>query len=463
MNLLAVASMQNAKALQDAHEIQIYTNSGPLTGTFDPSLTTSKSTDIDWYFDGVFYQRTSGTSHAISHTFDELLTHKCTAKVAGGLGLVTGVDCNTDNIVSLRALLKTKCASIAMQGNTSLGWQLSDCPITCSSLVLSMSGVSDVLCRGNLNSLSNIPLTTLYLYSIPGIFGSLSDLPVTLSITCQIYGCTGITAASIAHLVAIRDLRIYSMGWLTADVDLVLKSVSDAIHANVNHFTYATPALNIGGTNQAPSHLDGWIDPLITPGTGNSDDHWEWDAVAGKHKAISGGAAIWVANHNVKPWQVTFNGGISEDSLLGNVIGTGENTWTNNGGTHDYLYASPFTAVAGTLGDIRIKSVGSINVKVAVYDDDGVGAVPGTLLAYSAETAVVAGWNTIQLNVQVPLTASKYWLVFKTSASANIPYVAEVGGIYGAHTYEDAFANPCGALLASGINCAIAGWGLKVV
>jgi hypothetical protein len=256
------------------------------------------------------------------------------------------------------------------------------------------------------------------------------------------------------------------MGWLTADVDLVLKSISDAIHVDAGHFTYATPVLNIGGTNQAPSHLDGWIDPLITPGAGNSDAHWEWDAGAGKHKAISGGAAIWAANHCAgHPWAITFNGGVSEDSLLGNVIGTGEKTWADSVFGNTTQYYQKFTAVAGTIGDIRIKCATSCNVKVAIYDDDGAAGDPGTLLAYSTSTACVSGWNTVQLNIQVPLTAGSYWLSFK-SDTGNFSYRITTGGVSqysGSIAYADAFPNPAPDLIDRTNDYAIAGWGLKVV
>jgi len=101
------------------------------------------------------------------------------------------------------------------------------------------------------------------------------------------------------------------MGWLADDVDLVLKSISDAIHLNVNHFTYATPSLQIGGTNAAPggTAAAATTSPSVTPGDGNSDSDWLWDAGAGKHKALTGMAAIYVmrncAGHS---WTVTATG-----------------------------------------------------------------------------------------------------------------------------------------------------------
>ena len=50
-------------------------------------------------------------------------------------------------------------------------------------------------------------------------------------------------------------------------------------------------------------------DPLVTPGSGNSDTDWQWDAVAGKHKALTGMAAIWIMRNNTgHAWTVTATG-----------------------------------------------------------------------------------------------------------------------------------------------------------
>jgi hypothetical protein len=144
---------------------------------------------------------------------------------------------------------------------------------------------------GTFSSIKNAPLITWYGQSNSTLYtGSLlSDLPSTLQ-TCYIYSNSGITAASIAHLVAIQDLRIYSMGWSQAYVDLVLMSIGNAILANAAHFTYATPSINIGGTNQAPS------------GT--------YQAPSGPGGTITSGLeAVWVMVHNVgHAWTVTVTG-----------------------------------------------------------------------------------------------------------------------------------------------------------
>lgn len=437
-----------------------------LSSKFDPVLTTSVATQVEFKMDdGWSYVTALGTTHAIlwngfdGYSFRSAGPHKCTITVRGGLGRVTGIDCTVDSIVSLKNLLKcANTSSFLAYTNTDIAMDLLQVPRQVTIFYAQHTSIT-----GNTKDL---PTTLLNLdLHQSGVVGSLAETPFTNIQTMNLFICPGITAASIAHLVAIRDLRIHSMGWLTADVDLVLKSISDAIHLDVNHFTYATPALQIGGTNQAPSHLDGWYDPIAVHGAAGPGDgvHWEWDAVTSTYKALSGGAAIWAANHAAgHPWTITYNGGISEDSLLGNVIGTGEKSWAS-ANTNTIRYWQKFTAVAGTIGDIRIKSVGSSNVKVAIYSDNA--SYPNALLAYSASTATVAGWNTIQLNVQVALTATSYWLCFQES----VGYIQRVvtGGttlVLNPATYGNAFANPAPVgLEVAASDYAIAGWGLKVV
>ena len=140
--------------------------------------------------------------------------------------------------------------------------------------------------------------------------GDISTLPVGL-INAYFYSDPLLTAGSVSTLTLIRDLRLYSIGWNAASVDTVLLSISNAIHANVNHFTYATPSLQIGGTNAAPGGTPAaaTTSPLVTPGSGNSDTDWQWDAGAGKHKALTGMAAIWIMRNNTgHAWTVTATG-----------------------------------------------------------------------------------------------------------------------------------------------------------
>ncbi len=253
---------------------------------FDPTFTTSVATQITYQFDdGFTYVTPLDTSHALSwngfagHSFRSAGPHKCTVKVAGGVELVTGIDVIQDYVLSVtnyKKLIKITSLSSYGTGNT---W-----PIRISDLPSCLYWNVYPYLSGNLLEF-NRNLTTVYGGNCANIYGSLSDLPNT-STTIWVYGSINILPTSIAHLIAIHDLRIYSMGWLTADVDTVINSMYTA-RAN---YTYATgPSLQIGGTNQSPS--GSYTDPLVTPGDGNSNSDWSWDGT--KHVPLTGKAKIY--------------------------------------------------------------------------------------------------------------------------------------------------------------------------
>lgn len=145
-----------------------------------------------------------------------------------------------------------------------------------------------------------------------------------------------------------------------------------------------------------------------------------------------------------------------EVSLLGNVIGVGEKTWTQQNG--NTLHIQKFTAVAGTLTGIRLKSNGAANVKVAVYADDA--GEPGALLGYSASTAIASGWNAVPLTASVVLSAGSYWLASICDASGKTLRNA-TGGTerYASMTYANAFPDPPVGTSSAAYDQAIAGWG----
>jgi len=133
-----------------------------------------------------------------------------------------------------------------LQTNSTLLYgDLSQAP-ACNGLIISS-------CTAITGNLATLPVINTYLYldGITNITGALADLYATLQFV-RLFGCTGITPASIAHLVAARDLRIYSM-WaaLTAaeSVDIVIDSMWTARAL----YTYATPSMQIGGTNKSPT------------------------------------------------------------------------------------------------------------------------------------------------------------------------------------------------------------------
>jgi hypothetical protein len=92
-----------------------------------------------------------------------------------------------------------------------------------------------------------------------------------------------------------------------AAVGNVIESIWDARA----RFTYATPALNVGGTNAAPSgHV------AAPPGGGASNSDWNWNAGTGKYEPLTAGAMIWNLAKDVnlegfKKWTITYNGGVA--------------------------------------------------------------------------------------------------------------------------------------------------------
>lgn len=147
-----------------------------------------------------------------------------------------------------------------------------------------------------------------------------------------------------------------------------------------------------------------------------------------------------------------------EVSLLGNVIGVGEKTWTQVNGTA--LHMQKFTAVAGTLTNIRLKSGAAVvrNAKVAIYADNA--GAPGALLGNSVSTPISPGWNLIPLVAYVSLSASSYWLA--SVCDANDATLRKASGgteRYVAMTYTDPFPDPPSGLSVLELDQAIAGWG----
>lgn len=283
----------------DADKLIIY-HDPTGAATFDPSLTTSVSTTVIWQTEAGTTV-TTGTSHALSYT-PTAGPKVCKITVLAGLRSVTGIDCNSDLITTVKNLRKCPITSPCyLYINASLTVDLADIPLA-TNIALIGTNV-----RGSLSSISRSATKIEVPASI--VTGSLADLPVTVSVSVQLQSCTGITPASIAHLVAIRDLRIYSMGWNATGVDTVLLSASDAVWADANRYTYASPSMRIGGTNATPGGSSGadTTDPLVTPGSGNSNADWQWDAGKSAHKALTGKAAVYYLTHlATHTWAITY-------------------------------------------------------------------------------------------------------------------------------------------------------------
>ena len=240
-----------------------YTGNG--SATFDPSITTSSNVNVSWKPDDGPETVTTGTTHNFSYT-PSSGSHLCMVRVAGGLGLVTAIDCNTDSLTRIAGVrLLRSLATWISYTNSGFVVSLSDFVGKCSKR-LDLSG-----CDAS-GSISQCPASaTLLLHYTPKVTGSLSDLSaVSLTVYLQLNPL--IASASIAHLVAARDIRIYSM-WSSLSAAECVDVVINSMWASRADYTYATPSLHIGGTNPAPTgnsiapeegtdwHLDGatWI------------------------------------------------------------------------------------------------------------------------------------------------------------------------------------------------------------
>jgi len=114
---------------------------------------------------------------------------------------------------------------------------------------------------------------------------------------------------------------------------------------------------------------------------------------------------------------------------------------------YGYIDSTKFNlAVAGTVKQISLYIYSPTNARVAIYDDDGSGGDPGTLLVESASEACSAGaWHTFSVTPTY-LAAGDYYLAFQHDAKAIVVRHAGVGtgtSKYRTYTYG-AFPNPFG-------------------
>lgn len=274
---------------------------GNGSATFDPVIITSRDCVVSWTVDGGSRTLTGpGTTHTISYV-PTTGPHTCAVATQYGLDPITSIDCNTDSVVGITNTIYCKnLARFAVWSNLGLVASFSQIPYA--------TYISAYNCRLLSGKFSELSRQTTFLdigeTTLPR--GLMSDLPSTFQTGYFHY--TAISACGVAGLIGIRLLWVYQLGWTQQSVDLVLLSISDAIHQDVAHFSYATPSLKIHGTNAAPSGAAGIesVAPTTTPGIGNSDSNWFWDADKAKHRALSGRAAIWVMRNNVgHVWTVT--------------------------------------------------------------------------------------------------------------------------------------------------------------
>jgi len=270
------------------------------TSLCDPEIKTSVSCTCVWQWDDLPAIVTTGTTHAPSmNGFTGIFhryagPHKCRVWCSAGLGAITAIDANTDAITQIKNLRKiVKLTSLNIRTNSYIVESIENLPSTITYLSIYL----DTYISGDLSKLPAF-LEEIYAQSCPALTGSLSSLPATTKYA-HLHS-NSFAAASIAHLVAIRDLRIYSMGWTAQQNTDVLLSAWGA-RAN---YTYASNiVLRIG----APTGTLGTEPP--EEGASNSD--WSWNAGTSRHDPLTGYAAISdlqtdFYGEGFKPWVVTI-------------------------------------------------------------------------------------------------------------------------------------------------------------
>ena len=147
-------------------------------------------------------------------------------------------------------------------------------------------------------------MTSLHLYANQ-FTGDLSGWSIPASMTyLYLYANQFTISTTFAGMGAgMRDFRIQDNGMIAAHVDNVLWSIWNARAG----FTYATPTLNVGGSNQPPTG-----NVVAPPGGGASNSDWNWNGAT--YEPLTGGAVIWdlakdVNSEGFKKWAITYNGG----------------------------------------------------------------------------------------------------------------------------------------------------------
>lgn len=110
-----------------------------------------------------------------------------------------------------------------------------------------------------------------------------------------------------------------------------------------------------------------------------------------------------------------------------------------------YIRCNPFTGVGNAVNAMRFLSGSAGTIRVAIYDDNA--GSPLNLLIESAATTVVAGWNVVDFQNSLSISAgTTYWL--STQGTVNVEKVLVSGVLpikYKLWTFG-AFENPLTSL-----------------
>lgn len=236
------------------------------TGGFDPAVTTTFANPV-WR---VGMQEEVGVSVNFA-SLSGAGEKRVRLGPRGALADITGIDVHADDMSMLFKHLRQTPAVVLLYGYTN-GSLRGDLSSISGLSALQNLRLGDTAVSGVLSSLGGlVALQYLYLHStsISGDLSSISaltalkelHLAITL-ISGNLSSISGLTAlrylylqsasvsgGGIGTLLAMRVCYVLSLSWSQVIVDAFIDSVYDARAS----YTYATPALNIGGTNAAPS------------------------------------------------------------------------------------------------------------------------------------------------------------------------------------------------------------------
>ena len=112
-------------------------------------------------------------------------------------------------------------------------------------------------------------------------------------------------------------------------------------------------------------------------------------------------------------FQLLASDGVKLSDTLRRLVGSADVSEDSSIPTNTF-HLSKFIALStAAIRQIRINSVGSINIKLALYADSA--GEPGALLnAMNDSVALVAGWNTITFPTTSIVIGTDYWLAFNS-------------------------------------------------
>lgn len=277
---------------KNLNQLELITLSGPATGTFDPSITTSLITTITCDYGDGTSETLTGTAHAFSHTYAVL--GKWLAIFHGApLNSITAIDIASDVVTSNVSNFKKLCNLSTLTATTNSGMRGLLSSISQCTYIL----FTDAQLYGSPLDL-NRAMTYLYLNG-SRISGKLSDCPTSLTLQFRLNAYSGyIICDSFPACYGVRNVDFRGLCNTEVDVDAILNSIYQQRHS----FTYATPDLKISSTH-APS--GSYVNPTTTPGDGNSDCNWAW--VTDHHEPLSGYAQIYYLKNGPDHGTDTFS------------------------------------------------------------------------------------------------------------------------------------------------------------